>query len=432
MIQRLIDTYREAYGGLPPKVWLISLVLLVARAGTMVIPFLSLYFTKELGFSPAQIGWLLGGYGIGGIIAGLLGGYLTQRFGAIPTQALSLALAAVGFLLLSQVQSFASALACLFYLSVTAESMRPASVTATVEFCDHPDQHAKALAVNRLAINLGLTVGPAVGGGLASIDFSLLFYVNAGGELAALICLLMVFGLQLRPISPVTSSSLTTARSPWRDGRLLAFAVLTILASIVFFQIMATFPLYLAEFYQMQEWHIGLLFAVNTVLIVLFELVLVNYVKRFALLRVVAWGQFLSCVGFGVLPLAVGTSLGIGFTYVLFTVVVWTIGEMLAMPLGAAYVAQRSTEHNRGAYMGLFVTAFSVAAVIGPLGGMWVYQWNPHAVWYGSLILGSLVFVAFLKMAEAERKNGERGAGTAADDEADNALTGGDSDSVDR
>lgn len=133
MIQRLIDTYREAYGGLPPKVWLISLVLLVARAGTMVIPFLSLYFTKELGFSPAQIGWLLGGYGIGGIIAGLLGGYLTQRFGAIPTQALSLALAAVGFLLLSQVQSFASALACLFYLSVTAESMRPASVTATVE-----------------------------------------------------------------------------------------------------------------------------------------------------------------------------------------------------------------------------------------------------------------------------------------------------------
>ena len=396
MIHRLIATFREAYGGVPKNVWLISLVLLVSRCGTMVLPFLSLYFANELGFAPAEIGWLLGIYGVGGIAAGLIGGQLTQRIGAIPTQVLSLTLAVPGFLILGQVQDYYSAAASLLYLSIAAESMRPASVTATIEFCDSVDQHTKAMAVNRLAVNLGMTAGPLIGGFLATVDFSLLFYVNAAGSLVAMFCMLYFFGLRRRPVTQNKPKAKAGVLSPWRDSFFITFAVLNMLGATVFFQLMGTFPLYLKEFYYFQEYHIGLLFAVNTVVIVLFELLLVNYVKRFSLLGVIAWGQLLSCVGFGILPLAVGSSFGVGFAFCVVTVLVWTVGEMLAMPLGAAFAAQCATDENRGSYMGLYVASFSVAAVIGPVVGMWIFGWNPHALWYLALVLGGLVFGGIL------------------------------------
>ena len=104
---------------------------------------------------------------------------------------LSLTLTIPGYLILEQVDSFYTAALSLLYLSVAAECFRPASITATINYCEHEDQHTKSLAVNRLAVNLGMTVGPAVGGFLATINYSWLFYANAFGALLALIC---VFG----------------------------------------------------------------------------------------------------------------------------------------------------------------------------------------------------------------------------------------------
>ena len=416
MLPKLVRKYREAYSGVPRNVWLISLVLLASRSGTMVLPFLSIYCTQEMGYAPQSVGVLLGVYGLGGVIAGIGGGWLTVRLGSIPTQLMSLGIGVPCYLLVGAADSFPALMMALFALSLSVECMRPACATATINFCSRDDQHTKAMAVNRLAVNLGTTIGPALGGVLTLISYDFLFYANSFSTFVALCLMVHFFGGQLRvadhpaslagstsgqPANP-TRTSTTRARSPVKDGRMILFCALNVLAAIVFFQFMGTWPLYLKEFYGLQEYHIGLLFAVNTIVIVLFELVLVSAIRGHNLIRVFGQGHLLACLGFGMLPLALGSSLAAGFAFCAFSMLVVTIGEMLSMPTGPSWVARRSAPANRGRYMGLYVTSFSLASLVAPIGGMYLYQLHPDLVWYSCLIIGGIVFFGFSYLAGLE------------------------------
>lgn len=407
MLQRLIRRYQAAFSGVPRNVWLIALILLVSRSGTMVLPFLAIYCRQELGLEPAAIGFLLSAYGVGSVVAGLLGGKITEWIGSIPTQILSLTLATPGFLMVGFAKDFTSLFLSLFYLSLGVEMMRPACATATIEFCDDASQHTKAFAVNRLAVNLGMTLGPAVGGFLALIDYQLLFYVNACSTLGALLLTWWCFGWTGPAVDPsredVTVQKSANSRSPYHDKTFLCFCALTSIAACVLFQFLGVYPLYLKEQFHFQEYQIGLLFAVNTIVIVLFEMVIVSVTAKFPLLRTYAWGQLISCIGFGILPLAAGFSFGITAPFAVFSMLVLTVGEMLTSPLGPSYAASRASVETRGSYMGLYVTSFSVAVLTAPLAGMWLYAQHPDLVWYVSLIVGALVFLGLLCLADWDK-----------------------------
>jgi MFS family permease len=359
---------------------------------------------------------MLTSYGCGAVVASLLGGWLTARLGAIRVQILSFAFVIPGFLALGQVGSFPAAIVALLYLSFTLESMRPAANTATIDFCTDESQHTRALAVTRLAVNLGMSIGPVIGGYLAAVDYGLIFVGNAAGAAAACLLMLVLFGWNARrpehvhPVETLTAGSPSVALrngrnsgSPFRDRRYVAFCLLTALGHLVLFQFLGTYPLYLTTYYAMTEVQYGWLCAVNTIGIVMFELVLVHEVRRFPMLRVYAWGQFLTCMGFGLLPFGVGASFGVGYAYCVATMLVLTLGEMLSMPLGAAYAARRSTPANRGKYMGLYAGSFSLALLLAPLAGMTLYEINPHLVWYAGLITASLVFLGLLMIADREQ-----------------------------
>ena len=182
----------------------------------------------------------------------------------------------------------------------------------------------------------------------------------------------------------------------------LVFCILNSLAACVLFQFLGVYPLYLKEQFQFQEYQIGLLFAVNTVVIVLFEMVLVSAVSKLPLLRTYAWGQLISCIGFGILPWAAGFDFFATALYAIFSMLILTLGEMLTSPLGPAYAASRANSSNRGNYMGVYATSFSVAVLIAPLVGMWLYARHPDLVWYFSLVVGGLVFFGLLVLADRD------------------------------
>lgn len=404
MLQRLIRQYRAAFSGVPRNVWLIALILLVSRSGTMVLPFLAIYCRQELGLEPAAIGLLLSAYGVGSVVAGLLGGKITQWIGSIPTQIISLTMATPGFLWVGFAENFTMLFLSLSYLSLGMEMMRPACATATIEFCDNASQHTKAFAVNRLAVNLGMTLGPAVGGFLALIDYQLLFYVNACSTFGALLLTWWCFGWAPttidEPSEEVIHQKTGKKRSPYHDKTFLCFCALTCVAACVLFQFLGAYPLYLKEQFHFQEYQIGLLFAVNTIVIVLFEMVVVSVTSKLPLLRTYAWGQLISCIGFGMLPLAAGFDFMFTAPFAVFSMLVLTTGEMLTSPLGPSYAASRATAETRGGYMGLYVTSFSIAVLVAPLGGMWLYAQHPDLVWYVSLVIGALVFLGLLYLAK--------------------------------
>jgi MFS family permease len=396
MIRKICEAYREAFAGVPRSVWMLAAVLLVSRSGMMVLPFLALYLTQERDLSEVAAGRVIAVWSAAGIAGTYLGGRLCSRVGAVRVVLLSLLLAVPGFVAMPHAPTVAWLCVALAYQGIVLEAARPASQTAAT-LLSPPHLHAKSLAVMRLALNLGFTVGPTVGGLLAKIDFHLLFYVNALFMLAGAV----VGALGFRPwqsqplIAEDEPYSLET--KPLRDRLFVWYLVLQFFAGLVFFQLLATMPLAWRDRYGFSEPVIGVMFAVNTVIIVVFELLLIRVINHLAPLRLIAWGTMLIAIGFGMM--AFGTSL----SWAVASVLTWTLGEMLAAPYSATFVAQRSSTRTRGAYMGYFSMTFSAANVAAPVIGTWLYSQHPDLPWYFCLALGCVLPFGFLRLLDAQQ-----------------------------
>ncbi len=152
MISRLLDTYRRAFAGLPRGVWHLALVTVVHRSGTMVLPFLSLYVTQDLGLTTRHAGAALALYGVGAIAGSYLGGRLSDGIGPLRAQVVSLLASGVGFFALAAARPIWQLAATIILASTAVESFRPSNAAAlAVRF--------RAFALRRLAINVGMTFG---------------------------------------------------------------------------------------------------------------------------------------------------------------------------------------------------------------------------------------------------------------------------------
>ncbi|HET7897917.1 MAG TPA: MFS transporter, partial [Flavisolibacter sp.] len=174
MLQASAQLYKNAYAGIPRPAWWLAVVMFVNRSGTMVIPFLTVYLTHE-GFSLQQAGYVMGAFGLGSIVGGYLGGRLTDRLGSFYVQFSSLFLNGVLFIVLGRMHTLWQYAACIFVLSSLGEAFRPANAAAIAAYSNDSNR-IRCYSLNRLAINLGWSIGPAVGGVLASIHYSYLFW----------------------------------------------------------------------------------------------------------------------------------------------------------------------------------------------------------------------------------------------------------------
>lgn len=390
----IVRYYKSAFSGLSREVWLLALTLLVNRSGTMVLPFLALYVTNELGLTPVVAGKLLAGYGLGAIVGAYLGGLGTDRLGAIRTQGLSLWLSGFTFLAMGQTHHIPVLSGLLFLQGVFSESYRPASMSAAAAFSDD-ETRTRAFALMRLAVNAAMTIGPAVGGLLALRNYELLFWVNAGTSMSAAVLLrILLFKRETKVVGPKDLAD-GTRRSPWKDLPFAGVLALTLVIAVVFMQSLSTFPLFLRDYAGLIESEIGLLFAVNTVLIILLEMVIIKSVEKLSLLRVCGVGSLLTCVGFALLPL------GQSYVFLMFTVVIWTVGEMLFAPLLHAIAGARANAASRGAYLASVAMAHSIAFVVAAPLGTWVYErFGPSTLWGGIGVMGFGVAAGFWLLAK--------------------------------
>lgn len=398
--------YRSAYAGLPREIWILSAVALVNRSGMMVLPFLTLYLTRSLGFEMGLVGQLLATYGLGAALGVQLGGWLTDRLGSLRVQVASLFLAGPLFLALGELRSAAGLTAALFALSVVCEAFRPASQAALTNHCP-PQLRARAFGLYRMAVNLGVTIGPVVGGVLAVHDYSWLFRVNALAWLAAGV-LLLVLGRGWRPLSEreaTQPNAPKVARTPWRDGPFLVAVACSALVSVVFLQTQSTFMVYLGELQSIREDQIGLLLAINTVMVVLIEMPLIARLPASRPLVWVAIGSVLTGIGFGLMPH------GSGMLFLGLTIAVWTFGEILSAPMLSVFVAERSNLAQRGRYMGLFYLSFALANIAAPLLGTWLWvRFGPNSVWHASVAAGLVAAMGFLALAWRQARVARRAA----------------------
>ncbi len=395
MLRRLADSYRKSFSGLPAPIWLLAFVAFVNRSGSMVMTFLVLYLTEEKGWVVTEAGAILGVYGTGALAGAYLGGRLSDLLTARRVMELSLLLTGGGFLLLGTLDEPAAITIAALAIGIVEPAMRPANAAALAEFSP-PRDRTRAFALNRLAMNLGLTFGPAAGGFLALVDYRWLFVVDGGTCLLAAAILWLSLGRHQPVPHADPNVEPGPVRTPWHDGPFLALLVLLMLLAAVIFQTFSTWPLYLHDLHGFSEARIGLLFSINTILVVAFQMPVIHAVERFDPLRLSGWGSFLFCAGFAILPF------GSGYGFVAFTVAVWTVGELLSLTLIEGVAAGRASPEARGRYMGLVTLSFAAAFIVAPLGGTWLYQHaGPDSVWYACGVVGIVLWAGFRILGSA-------------------------------
>ena len=376
--------------GLPRTVWIVFATSLVNRAGMMALPFLVLYLTRHLGTSAALAGLAVSAYGLGGIVTGPIAGRLCDRLGPFTIMRASLALTGVLLMVIPLAHRFSVVVLLVFVWALVAEATRPATMSALTSAAT-PDQRKAAIALNRLGVNLGMSIGPAVGGFLALVSFPVLFVVDGLSSLAAA----GVLSLLLRPedIRLVAHASVQASTSPpvnphsgvWRDRTALAFLLAMVLIGFVFTQHQGAMSVYLVRDLHYRESLFGSLFVVNTLLIVALEVPLNLAMAHWPHRRALILGMVLTAVGFGAMGVAKSVAPLVA------TVVIWTFGEMITFPVGTAYLADLAPRGRIGEYMGAYSSTFSLAVIVGPWAGTAALdRFGGLATWTGVLVCGLL------------------------------------------
>ena len=397
MFARILNVYRAAFAGLPRDVWRLAFAVLVNRSGAMVLPFLGLYVTEARGLPESAAAAVLVAYGCGSIGGTIAGGALCNRVGALKVQQLSLVGAGFCYFIIPITRSFPLLLAVVALASFVADAFRPATMTAVVDAAPGPVR-TRALALIRLAANLGFSVGPTVGGILASFDY---FWLFVGDAVTCWMACFVIARAARRQVPPpgahasgAPGGADNARRAAHRDGPFLGLLALSFVLTLALFQTFSTLPLFLHDSYGLGERTIGLLLGSNGLMIALFEMVLLRRVEVYPPLRVVAIGSALLCGGLALLPLGRGILLAIAAMTVL------TVGEMLSLPMTNSLAASRGGPGSRGAYMGMYSAAFSAAFIVAPPAGLFIYShFGGNALWFavgglapllaaGSLLLG--------------------------------------------
>lgn len=403
MLRRVFASYALPFAGLERPIWIVAAATLANRAGTMVVPFLGLYLISSFGASASEAGHVVSLYGIGALLGNVMGGWASDRVHPHAVQAASLLGSGLGLFVLGALPTLSLLGWGALVLAVLTEASRPAAAAALALHC-HPADRARAYSLNRLASNLGLSVGPALGGYLCSIDYRYLFLVDGWTSLAGgAVVILGMDWAKARVASDRSQAALGPMPSPLRDLGFMALLPGFFVLGCVFFQIHGLYPVYLSRELNMSELRIGLLFVVNALLIVLFEMRIVALAGRFPALRVVAVGCLLVCAGFGLLPLT-ASWLGCALLTVL-----WTLGEILWWPIAEAHVANRAPDEVRGRYMALTGLPFAIAYGVAPAFGTWLYEHQgPTVPWLLCGLAGVVLFTWFFGLHGLERGAGAR------------------------
>jgi len=379
----------------PRTFWVLWVGTLVNRLGLVVLPFLTLYLTKQRGLSAAEAGGVLALYGVGALLASFTGGALADRLGRRPTILFSLFGGAAIVASVPMIEETAALAALVAALGFVAEMYRPA-VSAAVSDLMEPARRARAFALLYWVINLGASVGPALGGLLATRGYELLFWLDAGTM--AIYGVIVAVGMsETRPPETLRRDDapppprLTAAL---RDPALLGLAGCALLIATLFCQAFTTLPLAM-QADGLSEVDYGLAEGFNGVLIVLVSLFVTRHVEGRPPFKALAAAA--AVIGLGFAAMAPAHTLPV----YLAAIAVWTVGEMMNAPVAPALVARLAPVAVRGAYQGVYGAAWGMGFLLGPaLGGLVLDRLGPEALWLGCGAVGFIAAIGYLVLHE--------------------------------
>lgn len=386
---------RSIYDEYPQQFWILILSVFIDRVGgALMFPFFTLYVTQKFDVGMVEVGLLFGVFSISSVVGSMFGGAMTDRLGRKGMLIFGLIASALTSLLMGLVESIELFFGTALIVGLMANSGGPAGQAMVADLLPEK-KRAQGFGILRVVANLAVTIGPAIGGLLASRSYFLLFVCDAvSSTITAIIVALAI--RETKPESPEGKPEQTVAQTfggykeVLRDTVYVMFMGACILMTLVYMQMNTTLAVYLRDVHSVPAQGFGYILSLNAGMVVLFQFAITRWITKYRPLLVMAVGVLLYAIGFGMY--------GFVSTYILFLVamVIITIGEMMTAPTSQALVAQLAPEDMRGRYMAVFGFTWVIPSAVGPLlAGLVMDNTDPRWVWYIAGLVGLVATGAF-------------------------------------
>lgn len=396
MIKSKQQQFVSLYNEYPRPFWTLVIVTFIDRlGGALLYPFFALYITSRFGVGMTEVGLLFAVFSFSSFLGSLLGGALSDRLGRKGIVIFSLISTSVSSVLMGLAGSLQAFFVLALVIGVLTETGGPAHQAMVADMLPEK-KRAQGYGLLRVAFNLSVVIGPALGGLMATRSYLSLFIADA---VISLISAAIVYKYipETKPeVEPgVPSESITgTFRGYFRvlqDTLFMMFIGVLILLGLVYMNMNTTLGVYLRDVHAVPESGYGLILSLNAAIVVIFQFPITRRIEGKPPMLMMALGAALYAVGFAMY--------GFVSAYVLFLVamVIITIGEMLVAPVSQALTAQIAPEDMRGRYMAIFGFSWSISFAVGPLlAGVILDNANPDLLWYIAGLVGIMATVGFL------------------------------------
>jgi MFS family permease len=398
----MLDRLRYTYQRYPHQFWLLFWGMLISTIGSsMIWPFLMIYVSGRLGLPLTSVALLMTINAAAGLVCSFAAGPFIDRVGRKWVMVASLLANGLVYFFMSR----AGTLLEFGILQAMAGAVNPLyRVGADAMMADliPPDDRVEAYSMMRLSNNVGVSIGPAIGGLIASTSYTLAFYFATFG-LITYGLLVAFWGHETLPehvrIAAQKKDALGGYGRILRDRPFITFVLNFTVIQIPSAILWVLMAVYLKRVYNMPESLYGLLPTTNALLVVFFQMWVTRITRRYRPLSMLALGSVLYAVAVG------SVALGRGFWAFLASMVVMTIGELILMPTSTTYAANLAPAEMRGRYMSLYGLTWGVAAGIGPvMGGYLGDHFGQQTMWYGGFLIGMVSVVGFLVMTLRDRE----------------------------
>ena len=396
VIKRQRRRIRDLYYEYRRSFWILVGVTFIDRlGGALLFPFFALYITSKFKVGMTEVGILFALFSASSFVGSMLGGALTDRWGRRSMLIFSLLASSFSTLAMGFVESLQVFYVLALVSGIFTDVGGPAHQAMVADLVPE-NKRAQGYGIIRVGFNLAVTIGPAIGGFLATQSYLLLFVTDA--IISSITAFIVYLKLpETKPKMQPGAQPESVAATFAGYGRVLSdtifmlFMITCILMGLVYMNMNTTLGVYLRDTRQVLESGYGFLLSVNAAMVVFMQFPITRRIEDRPPMLMMALGTALYAIGFAMYGVVSGYAL-----FVLAMVII-TIGEMIVAPVSQALTSRLAPEDMRGRYMAIFGLAWDIPFAVGPLlAGLILDNLDPNYLWYAAGLVGLLATSGFV------------------------------------
>lgn len=386
---------KRVYNEYPSAFKVLTLATFIDMLGSFLLyPFYALYITAHFGVGMTEVGILFSIFSAGNIFGGIIGGVLADKYGRRAMVIIGLVVSGTGSIFMGLVDDLGLFYLIAGFLGLVGNFGGPARQAMVADLLP-TEKQAEGFGILRIAFNVSATVGPILGGFLATRSFMLLFIADAISSLVTAGIVYIVIpetkpqNLGGKPEESVMKT-IKGYKEVLKDGLFVLFLLVSAMTVLVYMQMNSTLSVFLRDEHGFSEQNFGFLLSMNALMVVVFQFWITRRVSKYAPMKMMAFGALFYMIGFGMYGF-------VSAVYLFFiAMIIITIGEMIVSPVSQAAAASFAPEDKRGRYMAIFSFQWAIPNLFGViLAGIIMEDLGPNWVWYFAGILSMFSILGF-------------------------------------